>query len=72
MSPRQATTISFTKRLLLLLTLATASILFFKVADPLGLAQSNEAPAQERKLKVTELKDMPLEVKGQKLRLQIP
>jgi hypothetical protein len=67
MSPRQTTAISLTKRLFLLVIVGTASVFLIKGIYSLGLAQSSEAPAQERKLKVTELKDMPLEVKVKNL-----
>ena len=68
MSPRQATAISLTKRLFLLIILGTTSVFLIKGIYTLGSAQSTEAPAQERKLKVTEFKDMPLAVEVRNLR----
>jgi hypothetical protein len=62
MSPQQQSIASFTKRLLLLIALGTTSIFVIKGIYVLGQSQSN-APADERKLKVKEFKDMPLKVK---------
>lgn len=67
MSPRQTAAVSLSKRLFLFVILGTASIFLIKGIYSLGSAQSSEAPAQERKLKVTELKDLPLEVKVRNL-----
>jgi hypothetical protein len=53
---------TFTKRLLLLIILAAVSIFVIKGIYVLGQSQSN-APADERKFKVKEFKDMPLTVK---------
>ncbi|MBA2706083.1 MAG: hypothetical protein H0U60_19795 [Blastocatellia bacterium] len=66
MSPQQQSIASFTKRLLLLIILATASIFVIKGIYALGQSQSN-AQADERKFKVKEFKDTPLEVKVKKL-----
>jgi hypothetical protein len=51
----------------LFVILGAVSVFLVKGIYTLGSAQSSEAPAQERKLKVTELKDMPLEVKVRNL-----
>jgi hypothetical protein len=66
MSPPQQSIASFTKRLLLLIILGAASIFVVKAIYALGQSQSN-APADERKLKVKEFKDMPLKVKVKNL-----
>lgn len=67
MSPQQSSAVSLTKRLLLLMIFGAALVLLFKTVYTLGRAQSTQAPAQERKLKVTEFKSMPLEVKVKNL-----
>lgn len=66
MSPQQQSIASFTKRFLLLIMLAAASIFVIKGIYVLGQSQSN-AQADERKFKVKEFKDMPLEVKVKNL-----
>ena len=67
MSPRQTSAISFTKRLLLFVVIGTTSIILIKASYALGPKQSPESTGQERKLKVTEYKDLPLEVKVRNL-----
>jgi hypothetical protein len=62
MSPRQPSIPSFTKRLLLLIIFGAASISVIKGMYAIGQSKS-DAPADERKLKVREFKDMPLRVK---------
>lgn len=66
MSPQQQSITSFTKRLLLFIILGTASIFIIKTIYAVGQSQSN-APANERKFKVKEFIDMPLEVKVKNL-----
>lgn len=60
MSPPQQSIASFTKRLLLLIILGTASILI-KATYAQGQTQSNGL-SEERKFTVKEFKDMPLEL----------
>ena len=64
MSPRQATAISLSKRLFLLVILSTASIFLIKGIYSLGSAQSQESSSQERQFKTKEFKDMPLKVES--------
>lgn len=66
MSPQRKTIISLSERLLLLLLVGTLSIFLMKAFYTLGSAQSPESPS-ERKFKVQEFNDMPLEVKVKNL-----
>jgi hypothetical protein len=58
MSPQQETAASFLKRVLLLIICGTASIFLIKAIYALGPAQSPD----ERKVKVRDFKDMPVEL----------
>ena len=60
MSPQHESAISLTKRLLLLIVFSIASIFLIKTIYALGPSQSNNASAQERKIKVRTFKDMPV------------
>lgn len=66
MGPQQKSAVSFTKRLLLLIIFGTASILLIKAIYGLGTTQAAEAP-NERKFKVKEFKNMPLQIKVKNL-----
>ncbi|MBC8031586.1 MAG: hypothetical protein H7Z16_15995 [Pyrinomonadaceae bacterium] len=60
MKTQQDTAISFTKRLVRVICIGAASIF---VIYALGPSQSTQSSSQERKLKIKEFKDMPLEIK---------
>ncbi len=64
MNPQQKIAISFTKRLLLLITFAAASIFVIKAIYALGPTQSPESSGQERKIKTRDFKDMPVVLVG--------
>jgi len=66
MSPQQKTAVSLTKGLLLLILFAVASIFLIKAIYALGASQSPESSV-ERRFKVREFKDTPLEVKVKNL-----
>jgi hypothetical protein len=66
MGPNPESALSFSKRLFLLIILGIASIFIIKAIYATDQIQSNEAP-NERKLKVKQFKDMPLEVKVKNL-----
>lgn len=67
MSPQQKTAVSVSKRLLLLIIIGVASIFLIRGIYALGMTASQESSNAERKLKITEFKDMPLEVKVKNL-----
>jgi uncharacterized pyridoxal phosphate-containing UPF0001 family protein len=61
MSPQQINALSLSKRLLLVVICGAASIFLIKGIYALGPTQSQESSAQERKLKIREFKDMPVD-----------
>jgi hypothetical protein len=66
MNPHQQSVASFTRRLLHLTILGAASIFLISALSAIGQTQSDE-PSDERKFKVKEFKDMPLEVEVKNL-----
>lgn len=60
MSPQQKTAVSLTKRLLLLIIFALASVFLIKAIYALGSAQSPEPSGHERRIKTRDFKDMPV------------
>jgi hypothetical protein len=61
MSPQHATARSFTKRLVLFISLATLSIFLIKGIYVLGMTQAPDGPVV-RKIKVRDFKEMPVAV----------
>jgi hypothetical protein len=60
MSPQQETAALLTRKLLLLIIFGAVSVFLIKGIYALGMVQPQESSNAERKLKITEFKDMPL------------